>query len=130
MAVKSDQQAGPDGESGSATCGATLDRTLAGVAFLLVGYVAVSALLGAQVEASVSIGKVVNVTGGGGLAVKLLVQTESGFYPLKTSVVIESGTPLILEKRLNGDVYVCGPNRGCVQTAQSAWTPPHAAGSR
>lgn len=130
MAVSSNQKAGHGDRLGCATGRATLDRILAGVAFLIVGYVAVSAFLGSQVEASANIGRVVNVTGGGGLAVKLLVQTESGFYPLKASVVIENGTPLILEKRVNGDVYVCAPNRGCVQTAHSAWAPSRIPGTR
>lgn len=112
------------GRTAAITPGLALEWVLAGSAFVLVSYMALSAFLGAQVEATVAIGKVVNVTGGGGLAVKLVVQTETGFYPLKASVVIERDTPLFLEKRKNGDVYVCGPDRGCVSTSQAAWALP------
>jgi len=133
MAIGRDEQDGTQDGSGTgaaATAGSAIDGILAGCVFLLVCYVIVSAVLGTLVEASAHIGKVVNVTGGGGLAVKLLVQTESGFYPLKRSVVIEPGTPLILERRQNGDVYVCGPNHDCVETAQSSWKEPGSTGAR
>lgn len=126
MGVKSRPRAAAAdaGRTAAIAPGLALEWVLAGSAFVLVSYMAVSAFLGAQVEATVPIGKVVHVTGGGGMAVKLVVQTETGFYPLRNSVVIERGTSLFLEKRKNGDVYVCGPHRGCVPTSQAAWAPP------
>lgn len=125
MAVRQDQRAGDDHAVETASrdrWDAAVDCFLGVGAFLLVMCAVVYAVLGTRVESSTPIGKVVNVTGGGGLTVKLVVQTDTGFYPLEASVAIERGTPLRLERRWNGDTFVCAADHGCVETAQSAWT--------
>lgn len=125
MAVRQDQRSGDDHAVERVSrdrWNAVVDCFLGVGAFLLVTCAIVYAVLGTQVESSTPIGKVVNVTGGGGWAVKLVVQTDTGFYPLKGSVAIERGTPLHLERRRNGDTFVCAEDHGCVETAQGAWT--------
>lgn len=125
MAVRQDQRAADDNAVETVSrdrWDAVVDCFLGVGAFLLVTCAVVYAVLGNQVESSTPIGRVVNVTGGGGLAVELVVQTDTGFYPLKASVAIERGTPLRLERRWNGATFVCTADHDCRETTQRAWT--------
>ncbi len=93
---------------------------LAVIAGLLV-YAGWDAYQGRQVVQTQALGPVVKVTGAGGLARGLLVETPRGFFPVLGAAAFERGTELVLEVRGNGDRYVCDvPRRGCVKSAQAA----------
>jgi hypothetical protein len=75
-----------------------------GLCVLMLLYQLYDGWMGRQVSSRQPIGSVVRVTGEGR---QLLIETETGFYPLSRALVVEKGTRLVLETRGNGDRYVC-----------------------
>ena len=71
-----------------------------------------------QVEASRPIGRLLGMSGQGGWAWPLVIETEEGFFPLGEAVAIPKGTPLVLEDRASGKRFICDLRRTvCVQTS-------------
>lgn len=102
----------------SGGCGGKL--LLAAIAGLLV-YAVWDAYQGRQVVQTQALGPAVKVTGAGGLARGMLVETPRGFFPVMGTAAFERGTELVLEVRGNGDRYLCDvPRTGCVKTARAA----------
>lgn len=98
------------------------ERLIAWLVFLLVAWTAMDTWLGEQVASTRPIGSVRTLTGGGGIGIKLVVETESGFYPLRTAISAEKGAALVLEHRENGDHYVCDlRNHKCAKTTGRGW---------
>lgn len=94
---------------------------LAVIAGLLV-YAGWDAYHGRQVVQTQALGPVVKVTGAGGLARGLLVETARGYFPVLGAAAFERGTELVLEVRGNGDRYVCDvPRTGCVKSSRAAF---------
>ena len=90
-----------------------------GLCLLMLLYQIYDGWLGRQVSSRQQIGSVVKVTGEGR---KWLIETETGFYPLTRALVVEKGTPLVLEIRGNGDRYVCNAARTvCGRTAKQGF---------
>lgn len=79
-------------------------KVMLGLSGLTITYLIYDDWQGSQVMSRKPIGTVVGMTGEGR---KTLVETENGYYPLIKSLVVEKGTPLVLEIRGNGDRYVC-----------------------
>lgn len=64
-----------------------------------------------------SIGHFQRMSGPGGLQNRVVIETETGSYPLMGSPVIAKSTPLSLEVRASGYRYICDETRSlCVQT--------------
>lgn len=64
------------------------------------------------------IGHFQRMSGPGGLPNRVVIETETGSYPLFGSPVITKGTRLVLEVRASGYHYVCDETRSlCVQTS-------------
>ena len=70
-----------------------------------------------QVVSRQPIGHFQRMSGPGGLLGSVVIETETGSYPLWGTPVIAKGTPLVLEVRASGYHYICDESRGlCVQT--------------
>ena len=99
-----------------------LERLIAWLAFILVAWTAVDAWLGEQVASTRPIGSVRTLAGGGGFGIRLVVETEAGFCPLRTALSAEKGAALVLQHRENGDQYVCDlRNDECAKTTGRGW---------
>ena len=71
-----------------------------------------------RVETSTPIGHLIGMAAAGGPAWPVVIQTESGFFPLREAVSIQKGTELLLERRTSEDRFVCDLQRTvCVQTS-------------
>lgn len=72
-----------------------------------------------QVASSQPIGTLQGMSVAGGSRGGVVLQTESGYYPLKTPIAAARGVSLTVEVRRNGSRYVCSPGRAiCVETAR------------
>jgi hypothetical protein len=90
-----------------------------GLCVLMLLYQLYDGWMGRQVSSRQPIGSVVRVTGEGR---QLLIETETGFYPLSRALVVEKGTRLVLETRGNGDRYVCNAaGTVCGRTAKQGF---------
>lgn len=94
---------------------------LAGTALVLLGVAFLGIWRGTRLESSVPVGAVRSVAPGSGWGVRLIVETETTFYPLRGVLAVEKGTPLFLQVRGNGDQYLCDASRSCVKTATQSW---------
>lgn len=94
---------------------------LVGTALVLLGVAFYGIWQGSRVESSRPIGTVKSVTPGSGWGVRLIVETETTFYPLRGVLAVEKGTPLLLQVRGNGDQYLCDAAQSCVKTATQSW---------
>ena len=82
-----------------------------------------------KVVSSRPIGHFLRMSGPGGLLRDVVIETETGFYPLWGAPVITQGTPLVLEVRETGFRYICDEPRSlCVETTakefKTATKPP------
>ena len=102
---------------------------LAGTALVLMGVALHGIWQGSRLESSRPIGTVKSVAPGSGWGVRLIVETETTFYPLRSLLVVEKGTPLILQVRANGDQYVCDVSQSCAKTASQNWKTNRTGGS-
>jgi hypothetical protein len=76
---------------------------------------------GQQVQSRTQIGTVVHMSGAGR---QLLLETETGFYPLNEPLAAAKGTPLVLEVRGNGERFVCDVAATvCSRTSRLEFTP-------
>ena len=90
-----------------------------GLCVLMLLYQLYDGWLGRQVSSRQPIGSVVRLTGEGR---KWLVETEAGYYPLTRALMVEKGTPLVLEIRGSGDRYVCNVSGSvCGRTAKQGF---------
>lgn len=94
---------------------------LAGTALVLLGVALFGIWRGARLESSTPIGTVRSVAPGSGWGVRLIVETETTFYPLRGVLAVEKGAPLFLQVRGNGGQYLCDVNQSCVKTAEQSW---------
>lgn len=94
---------------------------LVGTALVLLGVAFYGIWQGSRVESSRPIGSVKSVAPGSGWGVRLIVETETTFYPLRSLLVVEKGAPLLLQVRANGDQYVCDVSQSCAKTASQNW---------
>jgi len=84
-----------------------------------------------QVEASRPIGRLLGMSGQGGWAWPLVIETEEGFFPLGEAVAIAKGTLLVLEDRASGQRFICDLKRTvCVQTSLESMPGPAAMPSK
>lgn len=71
-----------------------------------------------EVVSSRPIGHFIHMSGPGGLQSRVVIETDSGFYPLLQAPVISKGTPLVLELRGSGQRFVCDlPRTLCIKSA-------------
>ena len=80
-----------------------------------------------QVESTEAIGKLHSMTAGSGWRGGSVIEvhtaldngaTETRFYPLDEPMAATQGTPLVLETRANGELFICDAQRqACVRTA-------------
>lgn len=76
-----------------------------------------------RVESAQPAGTVRSIRAGGGWGVRLIVETETTFYPLHSALAIDKGAALIRQVRANGEVYLCEASmRSCAKTASQAWS--------
>lgn len=84
-----------------------------------------------QVESSQPIGTVLRVGSAGSFSGSVVLETESGFYPLGKAITVAKGTALVLELRRSGRRFVCDvPRRLCVQTSVEGFVLNQAGGQR
>ena len=94
-------------------------KVMLGLTGLTITYLIYDDWKGSQVLSRKPIGTVVGMTGEGR---KTVIETETGYYPLIKSLVVEKGTPLVLEIRGNGDRYVCNASGTvCGRTAKQGF---------
>lgn len=67
--------------------------------------------LDSRVEQSTPVGTVQRVTIANGFKPRLLVETETTYYPVYDLVRIEKGANLVLQQRASGDWYLCDSRR-------------------
>jgi len=78
-----------------------------------------------RVESSRPVGHLIGMSGPGGRAWPLVIETEQGFFPLGKAVAIPKGTPLMIEDRASGDRFICDLKRTvCVRTSVSSMPAP------
>jgi len=121
------QREGPhpeDERSGNGRLEAATNSVIRGLLLVLVILALTAAYLvwlhwqTGQVEASRPIGRLVGMSGRGGWAWPLVIETEEGFFPLGEAVAIPKGTPLMLEDRASGKRFICDLRRTvCAQTS-------------
>lgn len=76
---------------------------------------------GQQVQSRTPIGTVVHMSGAGR---ELMLETETGFYPLNEPLAAAKGVPLVLEVRGNGERLVCDVAATvCSRTSRLAFSP-------
>lgn len=74
-----------------------------------------------EVASTQPIGLVKSVSAAGGLRGGVILETETGYYPLLGSITAPKGAAVSLEVRQNGNRYVCdGGRQVCVQTVRDA----------
>jgi hypothetical protein len=89
--------------------------------FAGIGYLGWQFWLQGQVTASQPIGTLRQMGAGDGWGSAAVLETETGFYPLLTSVAARKGVALILESRGNGMRFICDAQRHtCVMCASSS----------
>lgn len=108
-----------------------LERFLHGLFLLMVALVVLIILvwLGLDMYSEVvsrrPIGHFQRMSGSGGLLNHVVIETETGSYPLWGTPVIAKGTPLVLEVRASGYRYICDESRDlCVQTTAKEFKQP------
>lgn len=70
------------------------------------------------------IGHFQRMSGPGGWPGRVVIETETGSYPLWGTPVIAKGTPLVLETRGSGDRYICDePGSLCIETTGKEFKP-------
>ena len=78
-----------------------------------------------EVVSSRPIGHFIHMSGPGGLQSRVVIETDSGFYPLLQAPVISKGTSLVLELRGSGQRFVCDlPRTLCIKSAPDEFTQP------
>jgi len=78
-----------------------------------------------EVVSSRPIGNVIGMSGPGGWRSRVVIETDTGFYPLLQAPVISKGTPLLLELRGSGQRFVCDlPRTLCIKTTPDEFTQP------
>ena len=71
-----------------------------------------------EVVSRQSIGRFVRMSGPGGLAGDVVIETEQGSYVLRGTPAVVKGTRLLLEVRASGVHYICDESRSlCVATS-------------
>jgi hypothetical protein len=76
-----------------------------------------------EVVSSRPIGHFIRMSGPGGLQGRVVIETDTGSYPLQQAPVIGKGTPLVLELRGNGQRFVCDlPRALCIKTTPDEFT--------
>ncbi|WP_157045707.1 hypothetical protein [Polaromonas sp. JS666] len=76
-----------------------------------------------EVVSSRPIGNFIHMSGPGGLQSRVVIETDSGFYPLLQAPVISKGTSLVLELRGSGQRFVCDlPRTLCIKTTPDEFT--------
>lgn len=71
-----------------------------------------------EVVSSRTIGHFIRMSGPGGWQDKVVIETDTGSYPLLQAPAIPRGTPLLLELRGSGQRFVCDlPRTLCIKTA-------------
>ena len=76
-----------------------------------------------EVVSSRPIGNVIGMSGPGGWRSRVVIETDTGFYPLLQAPVISKGTPLLLELRGSGQRFVCDlPRTLCIKSAPDEFT--------
>ena len=76
-----------------------------------------------EVVSSRPIGHFIHMSGPGGLQSRVVIETDSGFYPLLQAPVISKGTSLVLELRGSGQRFVCDlPRTLCIKSAPDEFT--------
>ena len=75
--------------------------------------------LGTISETTIPIGSVKSASAASsGMDSLTVIETDTGFYALLGPAIIDKGTSLVLDVRLNGDQYVCDASRRvCVRTS-------------
>lgn len=74
--------------------------------------------LSSEVVSRQPIGEFLRMSGPGGLAGDVVIETEQGSYLLHGSPAIAKGTPLILEVRATGAHFICDESRSmCLKTS-------------
>ncbi len=78
-----------------------------------------------EVVSSRPIGQFIRMSGPGGLRSRVVIETDTGSYPLLQAPVISKGTPLVLELRGSGQRFVCDlPHTLCIQSAPDEFMQP------
>ena len=102
----------------------SLERFLHRLFFLLVilaglgFWVWLEIRLASEVVSRQSIGRFLRMSGPGGLAGDVVIETEQGLYLLHGAPAITKGTPLILEVRATGAHFICDEARSlCLRTS-------------
>lgn len=76
-----------------------------------------------EVVSSRPIGNFVSMSGPGGLKNSVVIETDTGSYPLLSVPVIVKGTALVLELRGNDQRFVCDASRTlCIKSAREEFT--------
>lgn len=76
-----------------------------------------------EVVSSRPIGNFIRMSGPGGLRSRVVIETDTGSYPLLQAPVISKGTPLLLELRGSGQRFVCDlPRTLCIKSALDEFT--------
>ncbi|MFC5522611.1 hypothetical protein [Polaromonas jejuensis] len=76
-----------------------------------------------EVISSRPIGNFIRMSGPGGLRSRVVIETDTGSYPLLWAPVISKGTPLLLELRGTGERFVCDlPHTLCIKTTPDEFT--------
>ncbi len=71
------------------------------------------------------IGHFQRMSGPGGWPGRVVIETESGSYPLWGTPVIAKGTPLVLETRASGNRYICDESGSlCLETTTQEFKRP------
>ena len=74
--------------------------------------------LSTEVVSRQPIGQFLRMSGPGGLAGDVVIETEQGSFLLRGTPAIEKGTPLILEERATGAHFICDQARSlCLRTS-------------
>jgi hypothetical protein len=69
------------------------------------------------------IGGFIRMSGPGGLQERVVIETSTGSYPLRSAAVISKGTPLVLDLHRSGARYVCDvPRTLCIQTLETEFS--------
>ena len=65
------------------------------------------------------IGRFLSMSGPGGIPSRVVIETDTGSYPLKGVPAVAKGTPLVLEVRASGYRYICDVSRSlCIGTVR------------
>ena len=71
------------------------------------------------------IGTFIGMSGPGGLQDRVVIETTTGSFPLRSAAVIGKGTPLVLDQHGSGARFVCDvPRTLCIQTEKAEFSLP------